>query len=252
MEGDEWIRTKSPRTFVPPHPIRCQARRPCSGTADRFVTSHPRGYFLIPPILSGICRWRAATGFSYDEMVTIGTNSTNANELRVGSSHRRLCSSEFNPFVLNIANDSAAVVEFAPQQAHGKRLNDLLLDGAFERARPVDGVESFAGDELGGGGCELELDLALGQASAQAAEVDIDDLLDLLEGERAEDDDLVDAVEELGPEVRLNGRHDPLSDLFPAQAGLGDPLAAEVARHDHDGVAEIDGAALGIGEAAVV
>src|SRR6266542_4137939 len=252
MEGDEWIRTKSPRTFVPPHPIRCQARRPCSGTADRFVTSHPRGYFLIPPILSGICRWRAATGFSYDEMVTIGTNSTNANELRVGSSHRRLCSSEFNPFVLNIDNDSVAVVEFAPQQAHGKRLNDLLLDGAFERARPVDGVESFAGDELGGGGCEFQLDFALGQACAEAAELDVEDLLDLLEGERAEYNDLIDPVEELRAEMRLDSGHNALPDLVPAQTHLGYPLAAEVAGHDDDGVAEVDGAALGVGEPAVV
>ena len=53
--------------------------------------------------------------------------------------------------------------------------------------------------------------------------------------ERLEDDDLVDPVQELGPEVlaHLLGR-------------------ADVRGHDQDGVAEVDRAALAVGEAAVV
>src|SRR4029453_4450344 len=84
------------------------------------------------------------------------------------------------------------------------------------------------------------------------AELDFDDLLDLLDGERAEDDSLIDAIEELRAEVLLDGCHNALSDFIPAKAGFSDPLAAEVASHDDDGVAEIDGAALRVGEAAVV
>ena len=51
--------------------------------------------------------------------------------------------------------------------------------------------------------------------------------------ERAEPDDLVDPVEELGPEERRR-------------------VAGEVARHDEHDVREVDGAALAVGEAAVV
>ena len=39
------------------------------------------------------------------------------------------------------------------------------------------------------------------QACAQAIELNLDDLAELVFGERVEDDDLVDAVEELGPEM---------------------------------------------------
>ena len=48
---------------------------------------------------------------------------------------------------------------------------------------------------------ELDVDLAVLQPLEQAAHLDVDDLLHVLEAERMEEDDLVDPVEELGPEV---------------------------------------------------
>ena len=44
---------------------------------------------------------------------------------------------------------------------------------------------------------QLQRDVPLRQPLAQPAELDLDDLLQMLLGQRVEDDDLVDAVEEL-------------------------------------------------------
>ena len=78
--------------------------------------------------------------------------------------------------------------------------------------------------------------------------------LDLVHAQRMEDDRLVDPVEELGKE---RGREHVL-DLAPhrglvAGSGqVGDDLAAQVRGHDDDGVAEIDGPPLAVGQPAVV
>ena len=70
-----------------------------------------------------------------------------------------------------------------------------------------------------------------------------------------EDEDLVDAIEELGQEPRLQGFVDRVANLLLAAALLGDlldELAADVRRHDDDRVREIDGVALAVAQAAVV
>ena len=67
---------------------------------------------------------------------------------------------------------------------------------------------------------------------------------------RWKNDDVVDAVEELGPERAPQLRHH-----LVARAQVGpvlEELAADVGRHDDDGVAEVDRAPLTVGEAAVV
>ena len=48
---------------------------------------------------------------------------------------------------------------------------------------------------------QLNLNLALGQQVLQIAELQSDDLFDVLFAERVEDHNLIDAVQELGPEV---------------------------------------------------
>ena len=72
-----------------------------------------------------------------------------------------------------------------------------------------------------------------------------------------EDDDLVDAVEELRSEDRAQRLGDSFLHLLVgglvALAGvLRDELAPDVAGHDDDRVLEVDGAALAVGQAAVV
>ena len=99
------------------------------------------------------------------------------------------------------------------------------------------------------------LDVLRAQPPADAVEEQPVISLSCSSVKRAEDDDLVDPVEELGPEVP---RSTSMSSSFSSLEGLVaprvrlDPVGAEVAGHDHDGVLEVDRAALGVGEAAVV
>ncbi len=82
---------------------------------------------------------------------------------------------------------------------------------------------------------QLEAEATLGEPLAQPAQLELDDVGELLLRERVELDDLVDPVQELRPEelLHLSGR-------------------AEVRGHDDHGVAEVDRAALTVGEAPVV
>ena len=80
---------------------------------------------------------------------------------------------------------------------------------------------------------DLEPDAPLGQPLPQLVELDVDDAPRSASVERAEPDDLVDAVDELGLEERHR-------------------VARQVGRHDQHGVGEVDRAALAVGEAAVV
>ena len=83
----------------------------------------------------------------------------------------------------------------------------------------------------------------------------VDDDLDLVLRQLVEDDDLVDPVQELGAEDLLELAHDPVLHLVIGETGvvadgeaeglvLRDRGRADVRRHDHDRVAEVDLAAL--------
>jgi hypothetical protein len=87
----------------------------------------------------------------------------------------------------------------------------------------------------------------------------VGDLAQLLGGELAEDDDLVDAVEELGAEVLAQRAQDHARAGPPRPrrrrraeadtgAAPGDRLGAEVAGHHDHGVLEVDRAALRVGQ----
>jgi hypothetical protein len=91
----------------------------------------------------------------------------------------------------------------------------------------------------------------LSEAVDDALELDLDDLVELRGIEAVEDDDLVDAVEELGAEELLQA----VAHQGVALLGIADVLngaAADVAGHDEHRVFEIDGAALAVGDAAIV
>ena len=86
---------------------------------------------------------------------------------------------------------------------------------------------------------------------------------DLFLRQLVEDDHLVDAVEQLGPEDLLQLAHDPVLHVVVGQAALvadreaerlvlRDLRGADVRRHDHDRVAEVDLAALGVGQLPVL
>jgi hypothetical protein len=117
----------------------------------------------------------------------------------------------------------------------------------------------------------LQVDPALlNQPPARLGQLQSGDLSRVGGLEVAEDDDLVEPVEQLGPEVPLElleheradaavgavlGRlavHAAQVEADPAAPALADDRGADVGRHDQEHVFEGDGAALGVGEAAVL
>lgn len=79
-----------------------------------------------------------------------------------------------------------------------------------------------------------------------------DDLGQVFLGEAVEDDDVVDAVEELGQEPSPQIVHQLVLELGGVTLVGEDAMSADVGRHDDHAVAEVDRAALSVGEAAVV
>ena len=85
----------------------------------------------------------------------------------------------------------------------GEDVLDHVLDHAAQRPRAVGDVVAQLDDVVLGLLRDLERHLLRAQLVAHAGEHQVDDLADLLDRQRAEDDRRVDAVQELRPEVAL-------------------------------------------------
>src|SRR5215212_2379401 len=88
------------------------------------------------------------------------------------------------------------------------------LDGAPEGPGPELGIEALLGDQLDRTLGELDLDALGPQASGGPVEEQARYLAYLLLVQRAEYDDLVYTVDELGPEMMLNDLHHVLFELL--------------------------------------
>src|SRR5213082_1900027 len=156
--------------------------------------------------------------------------------------------------VANPDADAVARSELSLEDLLRQRILDLLLDGPLERSGAIHGIEAGLSEAVAGGIIEHQVHVALGQALAEVQELDVDDRTDLLRAEGMEDHDVVDAVDELGPEALLHDLHHRalhLRVVLLARVLLND-LRAEVGRHDDHGVAEVDRAPLAVGETPIV
>src|SRR5208337_1340236 len=156
-----------------------------------------------------------------------------------------------------------AGTHLAIQDFERQRVLNQALDGALQRARAELRIVTLAEQQLLRFRRQFNLDLALSQNLPQVLELKVDDLFDLLLAERVEDHDLVHAIDELRPEVLEQRGVDSLAQFLAYAAGLNpgailaahglvNLVASDVRGHDDHRVAEIDGTALAIGEAAVV
>src|SRR5204863_8511115 len=82
-----------------------------------------------------------------------------------------------------------------------ERILDALLDRALERPRAVDRVETGLCELREGAVGDFEPHLELRQPLLEVTQLDLRDVPDVLLVQRVEHDDLVDAVDELGPEL---------------------------------------------------
>mmetsp|Transcript_3026 Transcript_3026/g.11268 ORF Transcript_3026/g.11268 Transcript_3026/m.11268 type:complete len:911 (+) Transcript_3026:148-2880(+) len=148
-------------------------------------------------------------------------------------------------------------------------LGEVVLEEAHHRAAQgagtVGGVEALVDESVLEPVGDVESDLLLLEALEHLVEHDLGNLAHLVLVELAEDDDLVEAVEELGAEVVLELLVDELLDALvggvlgvvveleaEAAAALLDDGGADVGGEDDEGVLEVDHATLGVGEAAIL
>src|ERR1043165_4414904 len=103
---------------------------------------------------------------------------------------------------------------------------------------------------------EIQRDPTIRQTIAQPSQLYLDDLLQILLAQRMEHNDLINAIQKLGPEVMPQSIENAVFHLFVSVAlklsvVLQNHLAADVAGHYHDGVLEVHHSTLSIGETAI-
>ena len=137
---------------------------------------------------------------------------------------------------------------------------EFLLDGASQRP----GTEFFIGAILDkvilGLLGEFEFQAPLGESGSDLGDFQVDDFDQIVVPQFAEDDQLVDSVDELGAEVFFHFAlehvlHFVVADIFVAfleaeRCLVDDAIGADVAGHDEDDVFEIDVSPEGVGESA--
>ena len=145
----------------------------------------------------------------------------------------------------------------------------MAVDRAFQMARAVAQVGAFAKQEAAGARIETESATGAGgaeQAVLHGVEFEIENALELLGEQRAEDDDLVEAVHEFGREFPAGGVDGGVLD-FPVEGTAGlvsgretearlhqavDFARAEVGGEEDHGLGEIDAAVVTEGERGLV
>src|ERR1044071_7826840 len=104
------------------------------------------------------------------------------------------------------------------EHSHGERILNQPLNRSLERAGAESGIVAFLGEQTLRVRRDVEADLALGKELSEPFELQIDDALDVLRGERTKDDDVVDAVEKLRLELLPQRQHDRRLDERPVAA----------------------------------
>ena len=145
-----------------------------------------------------------------------------------------------------------AVVHATAQQHARQLVADLALHEASQRAGTIRRIVAGAGQPFARRIRHIERDAAFGQTRGHLRHLDVDDAAELLARQRVEDHQLIQTVDELRLELHVHGVHHGLALGVLVQIGLDQELRAQVRGHDQDRVLEVHGAALTIGQTAVV
>src|SRR5262245_6300338 len=164
---------------------------------------------------------------------------------------------------LLVDEDRRAGRDLAPEHEVGERVLDVALDRAAQRPGAHRRVVALLDEQVLRLFREGHVRGVLAHLVAQPLHEQVDDRLDLFLRQLVEDDHLVDAVQELRAEDLLQLAHDPVLHLLVRQAALvaereaerlvlRDRRGADVRRHDHDRVPEVDLAPLRVGQLSVL
>src|SRR5690606_5272278 len=107
-----------------------------------------------------------------------------------------------------------AVVDLAFEDLLGQRVLHVFLDHALQGPRAIGRVVALVAEPGLGVFVQIQRDLAVGQELGKPLHLDVDDVRHVLAAQAVEQDDLVHAVQELGPEVMTHDLHDLRLDDF--------------------------------------
>ena len=147
-----------------------------------------------------------------------------------------------------------AVLDLSRQDQFRERILDGALDHTLQRPRAIGWIVTAVREPSSRLGIEVERDLAILQELLKPLQLNIDNRAHLFAPQAVEEQDIVDAVQKFGPEMRAHHGHDLVADdvdILAERLRL-EILRAEIRRHDDDRVAEIDGAALAVRQAPVI
>ena len=138
----------------------------------------------------------------------------------------------------------------------GQQAFHLALDVPLQGPGAEERVAALPDDEIPGTVGDGELQAPGGHAAFQVLEEQGDDGLHVLARQRPEEHDLVQPVQEFGPE---RGLEQPIQRLLRLRAdgavgghAVQEQIAAQVTGQDDDGILEVHRPALAVGDAAVV
>ena len=147
------------------------------------------------------------------------------------------------------------------QENLGEGVFEIGLHSSFDGSSAVFGVEAFFDELSDHFGCDAEV-MALGLESLlEEGYLDAHDLTDGVSAEGIEGNDIIDTIDELRRELLLQGFDEHAVGLFLTHLGSGEADAGaellklagtDVGGEDDDGVPEIDGMSLPVGESSFV
>src|SRR5437762_1940446 len=154
-------------------------------------------------------------------------------------------------------------VQVPTDELLGERILDVTLNGAAQRARPVRAVLARDFDNpVHHFRRERDPQLAIDEVLVELRDQQRHDQPQVVVGQRLEDDDLVDAVDELGVERPFDFAEHHLVHALRNLAAVGgleshralllNEAGADVRRHDDDGVLEVHPVAEVVGEVAAL
>src|SRR5579864_1341965 len=124
-------------------------------------------------------------------------------------------------FFVSVDHDVIPVENFSIENLQGEGILNQLLDRPLQRTRAEVRIVPLREQQFFRAIGQFERDLALGEQATYVFQPQLDDLHQLLLAQRTEDDDVIDAVQELWLEVRMELVHYLLGDVFEPGFVLG-------------------------------
>ena len=149
--------------------------------------------------------------------------------------------------VFGIDLDGTVAVEAACKERLREVVEQEVLDGTLDRTCAELGVVAFVCQEVDGFVCYLKRKAVLAEHLLDVFNLQADNLLHFAPVQGMEDDDFVDTVQELWTYAALN---EQLANILLSFGKVG--RGQQVARHNDDGVLEVDGSSFGVGQTSII